>query len=66
MDRFFYKCHCPHCSWSGLFEIGNPSNVVYHEPVGKDVIRVTLKLPDICPVCGAKITTERQRIEVQD
>ena len=39
---------------------------VYHEPVGKDVIRVTLKLPDVCPVCGAKITGERQKIEIRN
>ena len=66
MNRIFYECHCLHCSWSGLFEIGNPSNVVYHEPVGKDVIRVVSQLPDCCPACGAEITSERKEMEIRN
>lgn len=66
MIRIFYECHCLHCSWRRLFEIGNPDNVVYHEPAGKDMIRVVSQIPDCCPACGAKITSERKEMEIRN
>jgi len=40
--------------------------MVFHEPIGMDVLCVTLNLPDICFIYGVKISTERQKSEVQN
>ena len=64
MNRIFYECRCSRCSWKRNFELSNPDDVIYHEPVGKDVIRVVSQLPDRCPACGAGITSERKEIKI--
>ena len=61
---FIYDCRCAACGWKGYYQLGNPADVVYHEPVGKDVIRIVSHLPDCCPACGAEITSGRKEIVV--